>query len=135
MYMRSTDGWCEFSLFVQMAIVIYQPFQVMNIQKCEFLETQNFILASRDSILTSWNLISSSFEIRQSSAILKSRLSTYFWGYCMYLGNLRLRLLLSVRLTFTFTCTQVRSVCTRFSVALDNWIMCNMNISNLCFCY
>lgn len=80
MYMRSTDGWCEFSLFVQVAIVIYQPFQEMNIQKCEFLETQNFILASRDSILTSWNLISSSFEIRQSSAILKSRLSTYFWG-------------------------------------------------------
>lgn len=80
MYMPSTDGRCEFSLFVQMAIVIYQPFQVMNIQKCEFLETQNFILASRDSILTSWNLISSSFEIRQSCAILKSRLSTYFWG-------------------------------------------------------
>ena len=82
MYMPSTDGRCEFSLFVWMAVVIYlkKPFQVMNIQKCNFLKTQNLTLASRDSILTSRNSISSCFEIRQSSAILKSRLSTYFWA-------------------------------------------------------
>lgn len=33
MYMPSTDGRCEFSLFVEMAIVIYQPFQAMKLFK------------------------------------------------------------------------------------------------------
>ena len=78
MYMPSTDGHCEFSLFVQMAIAIYRkkPLQVINIQKCKSLESQNLILATWDSILTS----QSSFKIRQSSAILKSRPSTFFWA-------------------------------------------------------
>ena len=65
-----------------MAIVIYlkKPFQVMNIQKCKFLETQNLILSSQDLIFTSQNSISLSFKMQQSSAILKLRLSTYFWA-------------------------------------------------------
>lgn len=90
-------------------------------------------LETRFSHLETWLVRVLRFDNRVRFSSRDCQLT--FEGYCMYLGNLSLRLLLSVRLTFTFTCTQVRSVCTRFSVALDNWIMCNMNIPNLCFCY